>query len=370
MLRTITEGDYNDVLQAAVVGGTLPDVVEVDGPMVSSFASQDALVPLDGLLPARTLADQLPSLRDQGTVDGETYAVGTFDSGLGLYADRRQLERAGITWPTGYRDAWTAAEFTDVLERLARGDDDGQVLDTKVNYGVGEWLTYGFAPLVASAGGQLLDPETGEAAGHLDSSAAREALGLLSNWSRYVDPNAEDDAFVERRVALSWVGHWEYPRYTQALGDDLLVLPLPDLGHGAKTGQGSWAWGVTADDGAHASASADFVDFLLSEREVLRMADANGAVPGTQAALPDSTLYQPDGPLRLFADQLLAGCGAAEPTPDCVAVPRPMTPGYPLLSSQFATAVSKALAGKDATAALLEAARLVDRDREVNGDWR
>ena len=42
--------------------------------------------------------------------------------------------------------------------------------------------------------------------------------------------------------------------------DDLVLLPLPDLGQGTKTGQGSWAWAVTApeekQDAAHVSASS------------------------------------------------------------------------------------------------------------------
>src|SRR5687767_15335853 len=42
------------------------------------------------------------------------------------------------------------------------------------------------------------------------------------------------------RVALSWTGHWKYPSYRAALGRDLILLPLPDFGHGVKTGMGSW----------------------------------------------------------------------------------------------------------------------------------
>ena len=37
------------------------------------------------------------------------------------------------------------------------------------------------------------------------------------------------------------------------------------------------------------------------------MCDANGAVPGTQSAVRRSTLYSEQGPLRLFAEQLLQG---------------------------------------------------------------
>lgn len=367
-VTTITEGDYNDALQTAAAGGELPDVVEIDGPLVNSYVYQRHLVPLDDLVDSDTLENQLPSLRAQGQHNGRTYAVGTFDSGLGLYADRRQLEAADVRWPEGIDDAWTAEEFADTLEALAAQDKDGRVLDTKLNYGVGEWMTYGFAPLVASAGGALvgsdLDPR-----GFMDGEPARRALVALRSWAPFVDANEKDDAFTSRRVALSWVGHWMYADYAKSLGDDLLVLPLPDLGEGTKTGQGSWAWAVTATE-TKQEAAASFLEFLLSDEEVLRMSDANGAVPGTESALASSDLYQKSGPLRLFAEQLLASCGNDEPSRDCVAVPRPATPGYPVLTAQFAEVVAAALRGEDPVPALREATSFVAEDLALNDGYR
>lgn len=369
-LRTIAEGDYNDALQAAVASGELPDVAEIDGPLLAGYVYQDAVVPLDDLLTSSVLANQLSSLRSQGSVDDHTYAVGTFDSGLGLYADRRALRAAGIAWPTSVDDVWTAAEFTTALAALAQRDGDGKVLDVKLNYGVGEWLTYGFSPLVASAGGTLIDPETLSPEGHLDSPATVAALETLAAWAPYVDPNANDDAFVSRRAPLSWVGHWMYRDYAAALGEDLLVLPLPDLGNGSKTGQGSWAWTVTATDAAEQRAAATFLSFLLEDDEVLRMADTNGAVPGNSSALEASALYAPDGPLAVLVDQLERSCGREVPTPSCVAVPRPATPGYAVLSSQFAEAVSAALSGREVGAALRDATAFVQGDLEANDGFR
>lgn len=369
-LRLLPEGDYNDELQAAVARGELPDVAEVDGPLVPGYVYQDVLAPLEDLLPAASLDDQLPSLQAQGTFDGHTWAVGTFDSGLGLYADRRALAAAGIRVPTAAEDAWTADEFSTALRALARRDPDGRVLDVKLNYGPGEWLTYGFAPLVASAGGSLIDPTSLSPEGHLDGAAARRALEALRSWAPYVDPNEDDDAFVTREVALSWVGHWTYHDYAEALGKDLAVLPLPDLGNGSKTGQGSWAWTVTAREGRTQQAAADFLAHLLQDEEVLRMTAANGAVPGDRSALASSDTYAEGGPLALFAEQLLRSCGSAEPGPDCVAVPRPATPGYTALTSQFAQAVSVALRGADPAPALRAATAFVAADLEANDGFR
>ncbi len=369
-VTTIPEGDYNDELQAAAAGRQLPDIAEIDGPLVDSYVYQEQLAVLDDLLPEATLAAQLPSLRTQGTVDGRTYAVGVFDSGLGLYADRRQLRAAGITsWPTTPAEAWTSDEFQEVLRKLAARDQDGKVLDLKLNYGVGEWLTYGFAPLVASTGGDLIDRSTLSPVGHLDGQAVTTTLRTLAGWAPYVDPNTADDAFTSRNVALSWVGHWVYNDYTTALGTDLLVLPLPDLGRGSKSGQGSWAWAVTRQ-AENPDDAAVFLDYLLSTRQVLRMTNANGAVPGTQDALAESRLYGPGSPLRLFADQLLASCEDDAPSPNCVTVPRPATPAYPTLSAQFALAVSRALTGGDWQGALSTGTARVQADLDANDGYR
>lgn len=358
-VRVVPEGDYGDVVETAIVGGDLPDVLDLDGPRTASYASQGALRPLDGLLPAALLADLLPSLRAQGTWDGRFWSLGTFDSGLVLFADRRALRAAGVRVPHSWRDAWTAAELSDALRRLASRDADGRVLDLKLLYGAGEWLTYGFAPLLSSAGGGLLDPATGRATGTLDSPASVRALTLLQGWARYVDPDPRETAFVQRRVALSWVGHWSYPAYRKALGADLLLLPLPDLGRGSKSGQGSWAWAVSARS-RHPREAADLIASFASDDSITAVTRANGAVPGTRSALRDATQFQPGQPLALLAEQLELTCGSGPVTRACVAVPRPATPQYPLLTTAFALAVHEVLDGADPRTALRTAAATVD----------
>lgn len=367
-VRTIPEGDYNDVVQAAVAAGSLPDVLDVDGPLIASYVHQSVLAPLDGLVPRRVLEGQLPSLRAQATVEGRTWALGAFDSGLGIFGSRSLLREAGVTPPRDAATAWTADEFDAALKALSRRDPDGKVLDLKLNYGTGEWLTYGFVPLLASAGGGLVDPGSGRAQGALNGEGSVRALARLADWARVADANEDDRAFVDGRVALSWVGHWAYPGYAEALRDDLVLLPLPDMGRGAKTGQGSWAWTVTAPP-ARRDAAADLLTFLMTDREVLRTAAANGAVPGTSSALAESAHYGAGGPLRLFADQLVGTCGDREPDRSCFGVPRPITPAYPVITAQVSRAIADVLDGADPQGVLDEAARAIDRDRARNSGY-
>lgn len=170
-------------------------------------------------------------------------------------------------------------------------------------------------------------------------------------------------------MALSWVGHWAYPGYAKVIGNDLVVMPLPNFGNGTKSGQGSWAWGITANS-KNGSAAGKFLDYLMSDRPVAAMTTANAAPPGTKTALAASDLYKSGGPLQLFADQLAATCGTAAPTPNCVTVPRPITPAYPVISTAFSKAFFSAYQGGNPQSLLSGAAKAIDLAYKDNNNYK
>jgi multiple sugar transport system substrate-binding protein len=352
-LTLIPERDYNAQVQAAALAGDLPDVLEFDGPYLYNYIWQRHLRPLEDLLPQSLLDDLLPSIVAQGSYGEHLYSVGVYDSGLGLYAQRSALENVGARIPVSNEEAWSIGEFNQILERLAALDEDRAVLDIKLNYS-GEWYTYGFSPLLQSAGADLIERESYQASdGTINSPAAVSVMQTLQDWieAGYVDPNLDDAAFTSGRVALSWVGHWEYARYRDVYPDDLLLLPLPDFGRGSRTGQGSWNWGITSHS-PHPRAAAQFIEFLMRTEEVLVMCEANAAVPGTRSAVQQSALYGDEGPLALFAAQLLEG----------VSVPRPKTPAYPVITTEFQKAFQRIRNGGDVAQALDTAAERIDQD--------
>ncbi len=356
-LTFIPEGSYNAQVQAASLSKDLPDVLEFDGPFVYNYVWQGNLIPIDKLISDKVRQDLLPSIIQQGTYRGRLYSVGTFDSGLGLFGNRSQLEAAGVRIPASNQEAWTAQEFNQALAALAQKDPDGQVLDLKLNYPT-EWFTYAFSPLIQSAGGDLINRSNYQtASGALNGPAAVRAMTQVQNWSQkgYVDPNVDDAAFTEGRVPLAWGGHWLYKDYAKAVGDDLVVLPLPDMGTGSKTGQGSWNWGITTNC-EEPEVAMEFIEFLLQPQEVLAMSNANGAAPATKSAIARSELYAEGGPLRLFASQLLNG----------QAVPRPQTPAYPIITSAFQDTFNAIRNGLDVKTALDKAVTTINVDIKDN----
>ena len=356
-LTFIPERDYNAQVQAAALAGDLPDVLEFDGPYLYNYIWQQHLIPLEEMLPQSLIDDLLPSIVTQGSYGQHLYSVGVYDSGLGLYARKSALQHIGARIPASAADAWSIDEFNQILGQLAAVDEDQAVLDIKLNY-TGEWYTYGFSPLLQSAGADLIDRQSYQASdGTINKPAAVSAMQQLQTWIQrgYVDANLDDAAFTSGRVALSWVGHWEYERYRNIYNEDLIVLPLPDLGRGSRTGQGSWNWAITRHS-RHPRVAAQFIEFLLQTDEVLAMCDANGAVPGTKTAVQQSTLYGRQGPLALFAGQLMQG----------VSVPRPKTPAYPVITTEFQNAFQQIRNGGDAKQALDHAAQKIDRDIRDN----
>ena len=195
----------------------------------------------------------------------------------------------------------------------------------------------------------------------LNGQPAIAALTELQSWLEqgFVDPNIDDAAFTGGRVALSWSGHWVYQDYAKAFGEDLVLLPLPNFGQGSKTGQGSWNWGITRNC-SHPKAAMAFLEFLLQPEEVLAMANANGAVPGTKTAIAQSPLYAANAPLHLFADQLLNG----------QSIPRPQTPAYPVITSAFAQAFANIRNKFSVKKALDRAVVMIDQDIQDNQGYR
>lgn len=364
VLETLPEGSYNDQVNAAALAGDLPDLMDFDGPNYANYVWSGYLTPLNDLVSAELIANTSPSIIAQGTYpgDGQLYSLGQYDSGLGLWARKSLLEAAGVRIPTGVADAWTGAEFDAALDALQALDGVEYALDVKMNYGQGEWFTYGFAPIVQSFGGDLVDRETWRADGALNGAEAVEAMTMFQSWftDGHVAPaSAGDDSFFgAQNAAIALVGHWMWAAHSEALGDDLVLLPMPNFGGTHVTGNGSWTWGIskTAEDPA---AVARLLEFLMQDENLLEIGEVVGAVPSTTSAMAASANFADGGNLSLYTEQLQSG----------IALPRPAHPAYPLISAAFAQAVADIAAGGDVQAALNTAAEAIDEDIEDNDGY-
>ena len=358
----IAGSGYNDAVNAAAVAGDLPCVLDLDGPNLYNYAWAGYLLALDDIMGEELKADLLPSLIDQGTYNGRVYAIGQYDSGLAMVGRRSLLEAAGVRIPTSTTDAWTFDEFTDALDKLRDLGETQWALDLKLNYGAGEWFTYGFSPIVQAFGGDLIDRDTyASAEGVVNGAESVAAMTFLQGLVQdgYVNPTPPDDNdFVNGNAALGWVGHWMTTDYYNAFADDMVIIPMPNLGARQATGMGSWAWSVTSQCDEPGAAWA-LMEYLLSPEQILVTTNQNGAVPGRFSALEMSELYGEGGRLNVFVQQLEQG----------IAIPRPITPAYPAITSAFYRAVDDILKGADVQTELDAVADAIDADIEANGGY-
>ena len=361
-LVKLPEGSYSDQVNAAALARKLPCLLDFDGPNVYNYAWTKKIIALDAFPELAALKpDLLPSLLRQGTYNGKLYSLGQYDSGLAIWGNKTLLAKAGVRIPATLRETWSLSEFEASLKKLK---DSGVAtpLDMKFNYGVGEWFSYGFSPIVQSFGGDLIDRKGFKSAkGVINGEAALKALTTLQGWVKagYVNAASKDDGdFVKGKAALSYVGHWTYKDYRKALGDALVLIPMPAFGAKAVTGAGSWNFGISADC-KEPKAAAKVLSHLMSSAEILRVTEANGAMPGTNAALAQSKDYGAKGDLQVYVEQAREG----------VALVRPETPAYPAISTAFAEAVNNIVAGADVKKELDKAAKKIDQVIEDNNGY-
>jgi multiple sugar transport system substrate-binding protein len=356
----LPEGSYNDQVNSAALAGDLPCLLDFDGPFLYNYAWAGYLRPIDEYVSEDLKDDFLPSIIEQGTYAGKLYSLGTFDSGLSIWANRAYLEEAGVRVPESVDDAWTFDEFNQALEALQGLDQVEYAIDFKMNYGAGEWFTYGFSPIVQGFGGDLIDRSDFQSAdGVLNSQESVEAMqwfqSLFEDGYAKAQPGGDDDFYGSKITALSYVGHWMWGPHSEGLGDDLVLLPMPKWPAQPATGMGSWNWGITTNC-ADPDAAWAFLEYLIQSDQILRMTNANGAVPARVSAIDESELYAEGGALNIFVQQLQGG----------VAIPRPATPAYPAITSAFAEAVNNIVAGADVQEELDNAVEKIDQDIEDN----
>jgi multiple sugar transport system substrate-binding protein len=184
------------------------------------------------------------------------------------------------------------------------------------------------------------------------------------NWFQNIfqsglsDPNPPDDqAFIQGRAALAYIGNWQYPRMYEAWGDDLVVMPPPDLGTGPKVGGASWQWGITSSC-AHPDGAWEFIEYLLTPELVAQYSDVTGLIPARLSAAPMTINYNSDGPLGIMVQYS-----------NSFAVIRPPTPAYAVISNQFASAAQAIVNGADVQDTLDDAVDAIEADIADNNGY-
>lgn len=357
-IESFPKDSYNESIVAAALSGNLPDIIDVDGPVMPNWAWSGYLQPLP--IDASEFDDFLPGTK--GIYDDKLYSIGLWDAAIAMYARQSTLDELGLRVPT-LGKPWTADEFEAALAAAKKSGNYDYPLDLGMAW-TGEWYPYAFSPFLQSFGGDIVDRSSyATAEGALNGD---EAIAFGEWWqSLFTNDYAQatqdgadrDTGFIEGKYAFSWNGNWAATSTLDGGVDDVLFLPAPDFGNGPKIGAASWQFGISANSD-HVEGATAFIRHATQDKYLAAFSDGIGLIPSTPAAAKMTEKYKDDGVLNGFFR-----------LSDVQGVVRPVSPGYVVAAKVFEKALADIANGADVSETLDAAVDEIDTDIENNSGY-
>jgi multiple sugar transport system substrate-binding protein len=191
----VDDEDYKSQLALDLGAGEGPDVFSIDGIWVGEFATAEFIAPLTDVVGPEVdewdgWAQINEAVQANGSYDGARYGIPQGTDGRVIYFNKDLFEQAGL--PAD----WQPATMEEVLE-AARAIKEAlpDVTPIQLNGGVamGEATTMqGILPLLAAAGGQVYDQESG-----MWSGATPELIEALGTYAAIYGDEALGDAEMQ-----------------------------------------------------------------------------------------------------------------------------------------------------------------------------
>jgi fructooligosaccharide transport system substrate-binding protein len=328
-LELIPYEQYETKIRTALAGGNAPDIMAVDAPTIASYASQDAIIPLDDYVNEDGKKDDILKPVLEGlTYQGKIYAAPHQDHSLAFFYNKKMFEDKGIPLPSqNPEEAMTWEQLLEVTQKLTDS--------AKGVYGInpifkgftgGEAPPYGEMPWIWQAGGEIISPDGTTANGYLNSDESKRALEYiraLYNDHKVAPKELPVDAFPNGKVAIDIQSPGylnslknKYPDFK--LGVDYDIMPLA-MGVKRASPMGSWNLAITSQS-EHPKEAWMFVNWVTGVEGSKQWYQDTGNLPArlsTIESVPELNEY----PLNIFAYQAVNN-----------AHPRPVTPAYPTVS--------------------------------------
>lgn len=222
-------GNYNDIvskLQAAIPARRAPDAVIMEVTRYGLFADRGVLTDLTPYLDADPLKEDLFDFaREVGVYEGKNFIVPFNSSTPVLYVNTAIFADAGMG------DIPALTNFDEIL--TAAQTVQAELGDTGIS-GIaapGQFARWGLimandSDLIDSVSGEILidAPNTIEAYDWMASLVYEYGVASVDGVTK---ENNGRDAFLAGKVGMMMNSTGNYRRSKTALGDDLLVLPMP-----------------------------------------------------------------------------------------------------------------------------------------------
>lgn len=305
-----------EVILSAVVSKTTPDIYSNIWPGdVELYVEANSLVAIDTFpdFPS-TVGDRVrPDLLEEArSRDGHLYQIPWKTNPIMVIYNKKLLAEAGFSeFPRTY------AEFLVAAEKITRDTDHDGYFDRWIglcDIRVTWWQRFfDFYPLyIAASGGKtLLDGDEVV----FDSPAAVQVFDFLQTlFARGYFPREKmtgrTDVFLQSQVATRFTGPWEISHAEKFKPDgfeyDFAPIPLPDRTTGPAFTYGDFKNIVIFSTTKHPAAAWEFVKFMVSRQNDLRLLEMTNQLPLRQNLVADTlfqTYFTANPKMRLFAEQ-------------------------------------------------------------------
>ncbi len=208
------QGDITQKTRIAIEGGDPPDLAGLYSFDVPVFATQGALLPLDGMMAKAGISrtTYVPVYYDLCVYAGRTWALPTTPSTWALHWNKKLFREAGLD-PD--RPPRTIEELDAFADKLTKRDKDGRIV--QIGYLPTEpgWWKY---PWALWFGGTLWDgrgrltfdtPESVRAMEWIKGYTDRYGYAELDRFKKtFGDFSSSDNAFFTGKVAMEMQGVW------------------------------------------------------------------------------------------------------------------------------------------------------------------
>lgn len=290
---------------------TLPDIMQVQGRFLPTIANIDGIVDLNGVFGQETLDSQFPAgFLAMGQVDGKQVALPWIAGTIGMVANKKVLEAAGVEAVPGtieeFRDALVKVRDTvpnSVPYSMATKNNNSILLD----YLIWTW-TFGADVIDADGTPDVNSPEGVAAlefmvglmndrlsAPELDRPDSRRLFGQEASAFYFDAPSA-------KKFAADFSGKGD------AYVENVMPIETPTLEAGGTPAAIQWGHVLVmfGDENATSdSAAAKFLMNTLADDVLIDFAVGGGALPPTTSALASDTVKN-DPYLTAWAEAAVA----------------------------------------------------------------
>lgn len=340
---------YENKVNSAASANILPDLLALDGPNVSNYAANGIIIPITKYIGARSKADMMPSMVLQNTYLHDMYAIGLNEATCLLFYNKDVFTKHNFKIPTDMKNAYTWTEIYEMAKKIATPKMAG----IKIIMNKGEGISYGLTPFWISAGTALTSEDGSKCNGYLNSPQGVKAAAYLQKFFKEklanIDPSPTE--FEDGKAAM-WIANVSvisgFQKNYPNLHWGATYMPRYDKGE-CSAPCGSWALGISRDC-KHPKAAFIALNWMTNAESARLYSDKAGYPAARRSAYRNNEKWS-TYPYNMATEQLLK-----------VAVPRPKTPIYTVLSPKFSETMLDIFTGADPQSSLDSLAQYVDAE--------